>query len=352
MFYLPTLNVGGAERVTVNILRHLDKSKYEIHLVVGWRVGELLSLIPKDVIFHDLKVVRTIHAIWNLRKIIQKVEPLVVYSTLIRTHIALNIALIGKHSHVKTLMRMPTSPKLMLQNKMINSFWRYGLERALKNATMVLAQTPEMKTEIYEYHKISQHKIEIVLNLLDRKFIDASIKNISNPFEKKMVNVVASGSIQHLKGFDILILAFKEVYQADKSFRLFILGSDYQKKQIEYEKLIDELNLNEVIFFLGHKNNPYQYYFYSDLFVLSSRHEGLPNVVLENLYLKKPVIATNCIPFMHTIIKDGDNGLLVEVEDVESLTQSILNYKNIKNPRLIIDNQYVSIDEVFDNICI
>jgi len=348
MFYLPTLNAGGAERVTMNILRYLDSNKYEIHLVMVSKIGDFLEYIPSYVIVHDLGTSRTIYSICKLRAIIKRVEPVFVYSTLIRTHIALDMATIGMKDRVKSVMRMPTSPKLMLQNKMINSFWRFFLEKALQKSDLVLAQTPEMKEEIISYHKVKESNVEIVMNILDTDLIDESIHHKVNPLEENVINVIASGSIQHLKGFDILIKAFAKVNAKNNKFRLSILGNDYQGKRVEYEELIVSLGLVGIVKFLGHQNNPYIYYAKSNLFVLSSRHEGLPNVVLENLYLNTPVIATRCVPFMDTIIKDGQNGFLVEVEEVDTLALRILDYEQIKDPRLIISNDYLSIDELFE----
>lgn len=348
MFYLPTLNAGGAERVTMNILRYLDPRKYEMHLVMVSRTGEFLEYLPQHVIVHDLGTGKTIFSILKLRTLIKKIQPSFVYSTLIRTHIALDMASIGIRKKIKIIMRMPTSPKLMLQNKMIHSSWRYFLERALQKSDFVLAQTPEMKDEIIELHKVNPKKVEIVMNILDTKLIDASTKNVINPLNEEMINVIASGSIQHLKGFDILIKAFSKVYAKNNKFRLSILGNDYQGIRVEYEKLIESLDLQDIVKFLGHQNNPYAYYNYSDLFVLSSRHEGLPNVVLENLYLNKPVVATRCVPFMTTIIKNGENGFLVDVEDIDGLAARILEYKKIQKASLIMDNSYLSIDELFE----
>ena len=56
----------------------------------------------------------------------------------------------------------------------------------------------------------------------------------------------------------------------------------------------------------------------------------MPNAVLENLYLKKPIVATQCIPYMSTLISHGNNGYLSKVEDYKSLASNILNFKNLK----------------------
>ena len=68
-----------------------------------------------------------------------------------------------------------------------------------------------------------------------------------------------------------------------------------------------------------------------DLFVLSSKQEGLPNVILENLYLQKPIITTNCIEFLSSLIHHGKNGFIVNVGDYEDMARKILRYKELKS---------------------
>ncbi len=331
LFFLPLMNSGGAERVTINIIKELDKRYYRIYLILGSdKIGNSLHLIPKDIVIYSLDVDRTIYSIFKLRRIIKQIEPDIIYSSLNRTHIAINLALIGLN-RPKSIMRIPSSPKLV--NRYIKHSFLFSLflNKSLKSADVVIAQTPEMRDEAVEYYHIDRDKIKVLLNPLDRNLIDKSIKNQKNPFDKRYINVVASGRLSKEKGFDILIRAFKIVYIKNSNFRLHIIGIDYNNEIYEYRKLIEKLGLLGIVNFLGFKTNPYIYYNYSDLFVLSSRREGLPNVVLENIYLKKPIVATKCIPFMSELIKDGKNGFLVEVENIEQLADAILRYKELKD---------------------
>lgn len=73
---------------------------------------------------------------------------------------------------------------------------------------------------------------------------------------------------------------------------------------------------------MGYKSNPYPYLKNADLFVMSSRKEGFPNVVLEALYLKTPVVASNCVDFSR-VIESGVNGYIVEKGNVLSLREGI-----------------------------
>jgi len=347
MFFLPNLHGGGAEKVTVNILRQLDLNKFEITLVLLQKTGKLLDLLPENITIISMELKKTIYSVVKLRKIISKLSPDVVYSTLIRTHIAIDLALIGMNEKPRLVYRSPNSPKLLIDNNQLVTIRRKFLERAYRNANCIIAQTPEMKKELVKYHKIEADKITVILNPIDMETIDKSICNIENPFDKNLINVVAAGRITEQKGFDILIKSFKIVVTNNSKFHLFIIGEGDVNKKREYNSLIKSLKLERHITFLGFQTNPYKYFYYSDLYVLSSRWEGLPNTVLENLYLKKPIVSTSCIPFMKTLIEDGKNGFLVPIESVDKLADAILNYKAIDPTYKTIEFNNSSIENIF-----
>ena len=225
-------------------------------------------------------------------------------------------------------MRSPNSPKLIIENNSLTNIKKFLLELAYKNADLIIAQTPEMRDEINRYHDIDLNKITTFLNPLDTETIDTQIKNIENPFNPKKINIVAVGRLHKQKGFDILIKSMKKVVNRNPNFFLHIIGKDKGEEE-NLKELINKLDLNNYVKLYGFQNNPYKFYYYSDLYVLSSRWEGLPNTVLENLYLEKPIISTRCIPFMDKLIQNNKNGILVKVEDVTSLADAIFNYKKI-----------------------
>jgi len=328
VFFMANLHGGGAERVTTNIIRQLDPDLFDITLLMVKKEGEFLKDIPSYVKITDLQVKKTILSIFKLRDFIKQYEPDIVYSTMFHTSIALTLALLGIKKKPYTVLRNPTSPKLLITEDNLPFLWRILLELSYRKANKILAQTPEMKEEIIEYHHINKDKIEVFLNPLDTKNIDQKIKNKNNPFNAAKINVVAAGRLTEAKAFDTLLYAFQKVVQKDNRFMLHIIGKDDGEEK-NLLKLRDELGLSEYVSFLGFQENPYRFFYFSQLYVLSSRREGLPNTVLENLYLKKPIIATECIPFMNKLIHDGKNGYIVSVDDITSLSNAILNYKDL-----------------------
>lgn len=330
LIFLPHLGGGGAERVTVNIIKQLDRELFEVTLLILSSKHSVYDTTQMDVNLIELNVSKTLYSLPRLRKVIRESAPDIIFSTLFRAHIALYLCLLGFECKAKLLFRSPNSPKLLLEHKQMGLLSQLFIAKAYARADLVIAQTPQMREEIIRYHHVSESKVRFFLNPLDTENIDAMTKDIDSPFNANHINVVASGRITPQKGFDLLIESFAKVVENNRAFRLHIIGLDADAEQSRLEAMVRDFGLQENVFFLGYQSNPYRYYYYCDLYVLSSRWEGLPNTVLENLYLKKPIVSTRCIPFMESLITQGDNGYLVDGEDRAAMAEKILRFKELR----------------------
>ncbi|MDN3641071.1 glycosyltransferase [Lutimonas halocynthiae] len=350
VFFLPNLNGGGAERVSVNYLRQLNSKNFEIFLILVKKNGDLLELIPKEIKIFELNSKSIITTLMSFKKIILKLNPDVLYSTLYRTNIAIYLTLIMGVSNVKVVLRSPNLPSVYYKNNNVSYIFKLFLKLSFRRADLIIAQTDEMKIDLISVFNLNSNKIKVLMNPIDKKLIEEQIEGSHYPYEKGFVNVIAAGRIVYEKGFDVLIHSFKSVIEKNDRFRLYILGNDFEGYQNSLQHLINVEGLNDYIYFLGFKKDSFKYYFHSDLFVLSSRNEGMPNVVLENLYLNKPIIATKCLESIAKLIKDGKNGILVEVEDEVSMAEAILNYKIIDVNYNTMNFENDIIDKVFTGL--
>lgn len=331
LFILPNLNAGGAERVIVNIIRSLNCGEYNIYLVLINKIGELIDLIPSKVKIIDLGINRTRYSFLKMLLAIHKIKPELIFSSTNRTNILILTISYFLTCKPKIIIREPNSPYAQYILKQLPQYYIFFIKLLYHKANIIIAQTESMKNEINKYFKIPESKIKVITNPIDHLYIDSQVKSTINPYSKGYINIVASGRIVKQKGFDFLIKAFKGVVDKNNNFRLYILGNEGDDKyKRNLVSLINDLELNRYIFFKGFKSNPFVYYKYADLFVLSSRWEGLPNVVLESLYLSTPVVVTNCIPFFKKLLIDGQNGHIVEFGNEEDMVSRILQYKNIK----------------------
>ena len=322
------LNGGGAERVMCTVIRDLNPEKFDIHLMLVSNMGVLGHLIPQYVKIKILGIKNTRKALFSTARVIKKIKPDIVYTTTARTAVLVLLARLFCHPY-KVVMRFPTMPKRFISDKLLSG-WKIILMQLLYNkADYVIAQTSEMAQELTDLFYIQKRKITTINNPIDTQFILHSIENQKTPFTKGTINVVASGTIYPTKGFDILIEAFSKVVKEHNHFHLHILGKDRDHNQQKLQQVAEQLCVSDHIHFLGFQKNPYPFYQFCDLFVLSSRLEGFPNVLLESLFLGKPVVATRCAPIVERLFENGENGFLVETENVPQMENAILEYKKL-----------------------
>ncbi len=348
VFFTPQMLGGGAEKITNTIMKLLDKSLFDVHLITLSKEGPAFAHVPNDVTVHILNSSKTMFSLLKLRKTIVKLKPDILFSSLFRGHIALTLALSGIKRKPYLIFRSPNSPKLLINNNQISYIYRSFIELAYRKSNKIIAQTPEMKDEIAFYHQIHPNKIELLINPIDQDDIDQKTLDCSTPFNSQYINIVAAGRLDYQKGFDVLIKSFVDVVKQNPLYRLFIIGDGAVDEKTSLQTLVSTLGLSEYITFLGYKTNPYPYYKYANAYVLSSRWEGLPNVVLEALYLQTPVIATRCIPFLSELIHEGENGFLVNVEDSDDLSYNLLNLDKIQEKFDLLNNSKEQINKLFN----
>jgi len=133
--------------------------------------------------------------------------------------------------------------------------------------------------------------------------------------------ILSVGRLSYQKGFDLLLDAFQEFHQQFPEWRLLILGDDYGEKE-KLERMIKSNNLGPVVTLLPAVSNIETYYRKASFYVLSSRFEGLPMVMIEAMSFSLPIVAFDC-PTGPADLINGDNGILVPDGDVKKLSAAL-----------------------------
>ena len=178
-----------------------------------------------------------------------------------------------------------------------------------------------------EFKKSFGVKTKLIFNPLNRKEIkkQSKIKLKFNFFDNyKGLKIINIARFTDQKDHTTLLRAINLVSKKTE-VRLLIMGYGKNKKQIK--KFIKDNNLNKVVKILNFQQNPYNYLRKANIFVLSSKFEGLPNVLLEAQVLKKFIISSNCPTGPREILQDGKLGDLFKIGDYIDLSNKILNYK-------------------------
>lgn len=351
LFVLPSFKSGGAEKVTLTIIRLLDSSEYDKHVAVLDNHGKWRALLPETATLHDLKVSRSLHSFGPLYRLVQHIKPDYVFSSLARIlSLLVCVKWLSRH-RFKLCSRVQSMPSLEKKYCSYGHVKRLIYTLTYRYSDKVIVQTKEMGAEVKSFFKVPIRKIHELPNPVDTMHINDCIRGSQNPFPVHSDwCFVASGRLSNEKGFDVLICAFARFLKKYPNAKLYILGRDAGEGGC-LAQLIMDLQLKDRVFLVGDKSNPYPYYYYADCFVLSSRWEGCPNALLEFMYLNKPVVASRCIPFISKVVKEGENGFTFQVGSVEDLEAALCAIRELQGVK--IDNSIKlpytnSLDRLFD----
>lgn len=334
LFVLPSLSGGGAERVITTLLQHLDRSLFRLILVVvNMRDAVYLSNIPSDVEVIDLNGGRVRYAFWKILVTIRARRPDVVFTTLGYLNMALAIMRPLLPSAARYIAREASmaSRSMYLHSMPRVMAWLY--KRVYKRFDWIVCQSEQMRSDLVQTYDVPLEKIVVIANPIDVDIVKARSLEGCSPAEFKsgLFNVVAAGRLSYEKGMDLLLLAISLC--GDIPINLVILGEGPLRKDLE-QQIID-LKISERVSLVGFQLNPYVYFAHADLFVLSSRVEGFPNVVLEAIACGVPVVATPCAELLDDIVTINGNGWLAT--DISSTGLAEVLHVAYKSPRRVVN---------------
>lgn len=326
--------LGGAEKVQIQIAKFLQQDGWNIHFCRICYKGNdniIQKFYPNDVKSSSIKFYSQFNFIKQLYHEISTIKPSVVFAS-------------AMHINQRILFLSPLFPKIKFVVRNDNGLytipkWKQSTLRiTYKSADKIITQTEEMENELISLG-IKKEKIQTLHNPVNITQIKEKAL-LYNPYEENnSIKFVAVGRFAKQKGFDVLIEAFKLVVKELPESELYIVGDTaYGNSEVanELNELISKYQLSGKVFFPGFQDNPYPYVANADVFVLSSRYEGLPNSLIEALALGKPCAATKCIPIISRIIQDGKNGFLATSENPKELADAMIAALKIKE----VENTY------------
>lgn len=309
---MPGLTFGGAERVIFILCNELDREKFKPVLVLFNKKGMPLQLLKNDVEIIDLKVNRIRFSIFPVLKLIYKNKPEMIFGGWGEVS-ALLSPLIKLFPKTKFIARETNVVSEHVKRKEIRFFYNF-----YNNFHAIIAQSDDMKNDLIDHIGINPEKIEKINNPVDFDLIASKLISAESVYDNSFKNVVAIGNLSSRKGFDLLLNVFQHL--KNEKIKLHIIGDGNEKE--EFMKLKEDLQLENVSF-LGVKENPFPYLHQADLFVLSSRYEGFPNVLLEAGACGTYALANDCPGGIREIVQEKINGEISDINDSEKFAQKI-----------------------------
>ncbi|NTW51423.1 MAG: glycosyltransferase [Chlorobiaceae bacterium] len=197
--------------------------------------------------------------------------------------------------------------------------WQRFMYHTLSSGIIVNAG--KIRKTLLETGYIPSEKIRVIYNGLDTKEIDrlCAEKTVQKPFP---VTITGLGRLTWNKGYDFLIRGFARFVKesGDREAGLVIIGEGAQKEA--FMQLAGQLGIGDRVIFPGFQSNPYPWLAVSDIFAVTSTNEGLPNALLEAMYLGNAPLSTRA-GGADEAIDHGDNGFMLDYGDVEALTATL-----------------------------
>jgi len=245
-----------------------------------------------------------------MREIIKEFAPNVVIGFLPRMQVWLAATTVGLN--VKRIDTVRNSPWHFYEGAMTKQLWKL----CFKTGDLTILQSEDQKPF---FSKSVQKKCVIVPNPLN----EAYEKEGKTAFSEKATRFAAAGRLSKQKNFPLLIKAFAKACEAHSDITLDIYGAGEATYVAELQALIDELGVSERVRLCGRSDNMHGELMGHDAFVMSSDFEGMPNALAEAMAVGLVCVSTDCKTGPRDLIKDGENGFLVPVGDVDAMAEKI-----------------------------
>lgn len=324
LFFMETVDFGGAETVFTNIIKNINKNKFCIKVVTE-RDHELFTDEIKAAVPYDcfIKTERSaVRDFWN--KIVIKLSLVLseknIRKYFIRGNYDVEVAfcegystkIIG-NSGKKNCKKIAWVHTDVIKNPWSEKIFGSAEEekKCYEKFDAIVCVAETMKESFIKKYGMAE-KVHVLYNPLDfESVIKKSAEKTDFKFGEGMKFVLA-GTFIKIKGFDRFVKVCKRLKDDGEHFSALIMGDGEEKENIK--KIIAETNLGDTVKILDFQTNPYKYIAHSDVYVCSSYAEGYSTAVSESVALNVPVITTECSG-MREIFGENECGIICENSD-------------------------------------
>lgn len=333
-------NVGGTEVVAVKLANELCKY-YEVHLVSVATIGNKIEHFKLDsrVKFHNFftekKRIRKIFfsASKMLKEYLSKNQIDIIFSIGVQSNALMLLG--AQFTKTKTV----ACDHMTIQNDYSSRSYAFQRWLGAKYADKIVVLTEENLRGYIQKYSISANKITFIYNWID----DLSNEPQYNVSAKQIVTV---GRIFKAKGYDLLMPVAKKIFEKHPDWRWYICGDGTEESKEEIRQFIMDNGLEQRLVMLGNVKNMSEVYKNSSIYVMTSYFEGLPLVLLEAKQYKIPIVSFNCSTGPSEIIRNNENGYLIDKFNKNEMIERIdylITHQNIREE--FSKNAYLDIEK-------
>lgn len=326
-FVIPDFSGGGAEAITVRLANEFAERGYSVDLVVFESNGPNRTRVSQAVRLVDLATSRTLLAPLSLWRYLRSSSPDVLIASLFHVNIfsiAARLLLPRSKTRIVAIEHSVLSVHVRQSKRKLLSWLFLPVARLLYPlADKVIGVSTGVTSDLHETLGLSHGKLKVIYNAsFSPELVTAQeeppcfrwLQRSDRPV------IVTAGRLEPAKDHNTLLLAFHMLLQKRQA-RLLILGEG--SLRAELERLAQRLGIEADVLLPGYINNPLSVMKACSLFVLTSRWEGFPGVLIEALSCGLPIVSTDCKAGPNEILSSGDFGELVPVGDAAQLSEAM-----------------------------
>lgn len=342
LFLIHTLGVGGAEKVLINLVNNMDKSKYDITVMTVIDTGIFKESIDHNVHYKTIFKIPfkkkknskvssgSLHSNFNNSKLLLKkiyqffwrhMNTKLIYKVFIKDYYDYEVAFLeGVATKIIASSIHENSKKYAwihvdLINEKKSEYFYKSINDQIKDYIQfnkIICVSNVVKEQAEKKLGLETEKFITLYNPIDtNEIIKKANQEIVNT--NNAVTFCSVGRLAQQKGYDRLIKVSNKLKEEGLSFSVNILGEGPDKKQLE--QLIDEYNLKDYVYLLGFCSNPYPYIKNCDVFICPSRAEGFSTVASEAVVLNKACLVTDCSGMSELFGKESEYGYIVSNDE-------------------------------------
>ena len=344
MLLLPSLHGGGAERVAMHLMKHVDRSRFDVRMGLLRKSGPYVAELDESLVdvaqigrrFLDFdqgnanvyRPASLLPAIVltpaNVVAMLRRFKPHVVLSFRKgMSLIALGAVSIYGRSRVRFIAREGNNTLAVIddevKSELARSLVRQITAYCYRSADRLLTICHEMARDLEGQLGLDPAHVRTIYNAVDIREVAA---RAAEPAPEAPVDpyLIGVGRLDRQKGFDVLLRAFARLPER-ATHRLLLLGEGPELESLQ--RLAAELGIAERVLLPGWSKNPWALMRRAALFALPSRWEGFGNVVIEAMASGTPVVVSDCSYGPKEIVRHGRDGLIVPTDDDAALASAL-----------------------------
>lgn len=316
LFIIQDLSYGGAEKVLVNLVNNLDKTKYDVYVHTLFDVGANRQFLNDDVNY----ISGFKRYIPKNTKLMQLFSPKTLAKWVIKDDYDLVISFL--EGHCSRIVSGYNGKKIAWIHTDYQNFENviYSFKSACEMKSCydrfnkIICVSKTVKDSFMDFTK-TKALCEVLYNVNETDKIAEKSKEQQDIIKKSedFYSIISVGRLIPLKQYDVLIDVHKKLISSGVNNKLYILGEGDEHNNLQNK--IDELNLNDTCKLLGFDENPYKYVSKADLFVCSSNREGFSTAVTEALVLGVPVVSTDVSGARELLGDNNEYGIVTEINE-------------------------------------